>query len=340
MNSKLKINDIAKALNVSNASVSRALNNKEGVSEQLKVQILNYVEKVGYKPNTLAQGLSKGRLNLIALILSDIRNPFYTELVFNIQQKVNEQGFMLVTFNTEYIIEKELEIISTIGQYSFSGLILLSAQSELAYTELKKLKMPVVFVNRILSSFPVDSVLMDNFKAGYIAASHLINLGHKKIGFVKGAATSSASDERYRGYKEAMKTFQLDYLDKEELSCNWTLEAGRESAKALLTKTDKNNRPTAMILVNDMAALGFIDYCLNVRLKIPEDISVVSFDNIAIADLNNIKLTTISQSAKKMAFIAAEMILKRILGDLSDMKRIVIEPELIVRETTSKPKRI
>ena len=163
------ISDVAEALGVSRATVSRAMNHSPGVGEELRKKILDYVKEIGYSPNTLAQSFSKGRMNFIAMVLGDIRNPFYSELAFMIQKELNENGYMVMVFNSEYDAGKEVEYIRMAAQFNFAGLILFTAQTKEIEEELENLAIPQVLVNRMLDHYEGASVLLDNFKAGYIA---------------------------------------------------------------------------------------------------------------------------------------------------------------------------
>ena len=196
---KYTISDVAQMLGVSRSTISRAMNNSPGVGEELRKKVLDFVEEIGYQPNTIARSLSKGRQSIIALIVSDIRNPFYADLTFYIQKILHNNGYMLMVLNSEYDIRREKEFIHMAIQFNFSGVFLLTAQSEEIEKELDDIEIPVVLVNRILGSYEGDSVLSDNFKAGYIAAMHLIELGYPEIAFVKGPDVSSASEQRFRG---------------------------------------------------------------------------------------------------------------------------------------------
>ena len=195
-NGKYSISDVAEMLGVSKSTVSRAINGNSGVGAELRKKVLDLVDEIGYKPNTIAQSLSKGRVNIVALILGDIRNPFYADLAFNIQRILNNRGYMVMVFNSEYNVQRELEFLKITIQFNFVGLILITAQTEIVKDMLDSMDVPMVLVNRILPSYTGDSVLTDNFQAGYMAVVHFFVLGHKKNCFFRGAGGSSASSQR------------------------------------------------------------------------------------------------------------------------------------------------
>ena len=179
-NGKYGISDVAEMLGVSKSTVSRVINGNEGVGPELRKKVMDFINEIGYQPNTIAQSLSKGRMNIVALILGDIRNPFYADLTFNIQRILNDNGYMVMVLNSEYNIDRELEFLKLTEQFNFAGLILITAQEKAIEERLKNMEMPKVLVNRILPYYTGDSVLIDNFQAGYQATMHLIELGHDR----------------------------------------------------------------------------------------------------------------------------------------------------------------
>ena len=216
-------------------------------------------------------------------------------------------------------------------QFNFAGLILITAQEEKIEEKLKMMDIPKVLVNRILPSYTGDSVLIDNFQAGYLAVMHLIELGHRHIGFIKGPGVSSASSQRFAGYRQAMQNYGLPFEENFVFESDLKLETGRSLADAFC-KLEKH--PSAMVIVNDMTAIGFMDGCRNAGIRIPEDLSIVSFDNIAMASMYGIELTTISQHVDEMGEKAAHLMLKQLNDRDAKPERIIMEPTLIVRKTT------
>lgn len=329
---KYGISDVAEMLGVSKSTVSRAINGKEGVGEELRKRVLDLVDEIGYKPNTIAQSLSRGRVNIVALILGDIRNPFYADLAFNIQRILNSHGYMVMVFNSEYDVHREIEFLKTTIQFNFMGLILITAQTEIVADILDSMDIPMVLVNRMVPSYKGDSVLTDNFQAGYMAVMHLLELGHKRIGFIRGPGVSSASSQRFEGYRQALHNFSLPFNEEYVYDSDLKMETGSTLAGTFVR--DLEVRPSAMVVVNDMTAIGFIDGCRENGLVIPEDLSIVSFDNIEFSAMKGIELTTISQHVDKMGEQAARLMLKQLQEKESKPERIILEPTLIVRNTT------
>lgn len=331
------IAEVAKMLGVSPSTVSRAINNVPGVSDAVRKKILNFVDEIGYHPNTIAQSLSRGSSNMVALILGDIRNPFYADLAFGIQKHLDSQGFIVTTFNSEYNDQKEAQFIQYARQYNYAGIILITVNSEEANKHLENLDFPVLLVNRITQNYKGPLVVIDNFQAGYIAARHLINLGHKRIGFFSGDHKSStASHQRFLGYKQALENYQLNYHPEYcVFNLDWRMETGYRAAENFFSKHIPTDRPSAILLANDLLALGFMDYCGKHDIQIPDEVSIISFDDISYSDLSQIQLTTVSQHVDIMSQTAAELMFELLTNPPKEPRRVILEPTLIERNTTT-----
>ena len=329
---KHTVSSIADALGVSRASVSRALNNSPGVGTELRKQILEYAEQIGYKTGIPSPEATTTKSNVIGLVFGDIQNPFYSDLAYHVQKTLNEHGYSVIIFNSEYDPEKEIEFIEMADKFQLAGLLLFTTQTNMDYLYVQSRKIPIVFVNRFLDLKNYDSVISDNFQAGYIAAMHLIELGHKRLGFISGHRFSSASTRRLEGFKQALRNCLLPVNEEDFMEGDLKMTTGAEVARQFL---ERDSQPTGIAIANDMMALGFLDYCKSVNLSIPQDLSVISFDDIVFSKLHGIELTTVSQHGKDMGEKAAQLILRRIKHPDADYKKIILEPSLIVRHTTA-----
>ena len=289
------IKDIADELHVSTASVSRAVSGMIGVGDELRDKILAYCDVVGYPYK--AKRNPDDRSRLIALILGDIRNPFYAELACTVQNHLAENNYSMMIYNSGYQTDNELHFIDWADESRFAGLILVTAQDEEVSRKLTNIRIPKVLVNRILPNYKGDSVLTDNFQAGYEATLHLINLGHRSIGFIGGSASSSAAVQRYDGFCQAMKNYNLPINDTFIFNSDLTFENGLLLSSDFVGLTSK---PTAIVVINDMTAIGFISGLKDKGVRIPDDLSVVGFDDIPVSSLHDISLTTVDQHASDM----------------------------------------
>lgn len=331
------ITDIANELGVSVSTVSKVINNRTGVGPELRKRICDYIEEVNYKPNVIAQSMIKGHTNMVGLVFGDVRNPFYSDLLYYIQRELGQHGYMVMAFNSDYDAAKEVEFINQAIQSRYAGLMLITAKGDLilrAINDIRAANMPLVLVNRTLKDFNGSFVSVDNFQAGYIAAKHLIELGHRRIAFITGNMESSAGYQRYIGYKQALEnygfTFESEHIYKGDLK----FETGVKIAEQYIQHLDVN--PTAVIICNDLMAMGFIDYSRKNGVKIPEQLSVISFDNITYSALYGMEMTTVDQHLQEMCTCAAKTLLQQIESpDNTEILRTMIEPTLVVRGTTA-----
>ncbi|MDK2798486.1 MAG: LacI family transcriptional regulator [Clostridiales bacterium] len=329
---KITISDIAKIAGVSRSTVSRVLTNNPNVNPKTREKVRKVIDNYNYSPNSLARGLALGKINVIALIIGDIRNPYYAELTWVIENILNQNGYMVVLCDSEYDIEKEELYLKAAKQYGFAGVIMTSAmESDNLNALLKSMNCPVLLLNRYIKAFEGDVVILDNFAAGYIATRHLIELGHTEIGFLTGPVNSSSSMERFNGYKHALEVFDFEYHEDFITHGDLKMETGHKYGLSLLKKS---NRPTAVLAGNDLMAIGIMEAYKANGMTIPDHLSIVGFDDIPIASIASINLTTIRQPFNKLGNIVSDLILKRINNETSEYKKIIVNPELIVRGTT------
>lgn len=329
---KYTITDVAADLGVSCSTVSRALSDSPGVSEKVRKRIIEYAREIGYEPNSKAHD-KEAENPMVALIIGDIRNPFYADLAFYIQKSLNENGYLVVVFNTEYSVDKEIEFLQMLRKFRFAGIIMMTTQVERVNQELEQTEIPVVLVNRNLNSFKGNLVLLDNFKAGYVATMHLIELGHERIGFVKGHTSSSASRQRYEGYCQAMRNYGFSIKEEDIYYSEMKIDSGEKIAEEFIRRKE---RPSGIIIVNDATALGFVSQCMANHLLIPEELSVVSFDNTKFAKWGKVPLTSVDQNVTMMGEKAVEVLLRRIENPGMDSERVILNPQLIERESTAR----
>lgn len=330
---KYKIADIAKMANVSPATVSRVLNGQQGVNPTTREEVKAIIDEIGYRPNSIARSLARGHSDIVALVIDDIRNPYYATLVYNIQEALAEHGYMVIITSHENNIEKNLNFFHLAEQFEFAGVILTTAlEDEELAKRIKAMKCPTVLLNRTMTSFAGDYVIQDNYIAGYQMTKHLIEYGYSEIAVLRGPLTSSSSVQRYNGYCHAMNSFGLPIEEKWILSGNLRMERGYEAGKWYAQHLDE--MPKAIVAGNDMMAIGFMDAFLESGLSVPEDISIGSFDDIEIARTHMIGLTTMKEPLEEMTKIAAKFLLERLKDPDRPLQRAILEPKLIVRTST------
>jgi len=328
-----KIKDVAKMAGVSPALVSLALNDRPYVSKKAKEKIFAAIEELGYRPNIVARSLRKKKTGIIGLILSDITNPFFPEIARGVEERAREYGFNVILCNTDADPSQEKDYIDILLSRQVDGLIITSARSSGDLYLYARENCPIVLVNRDPFPGKFDFVGIDNISSAKMAVDHLIKLGHKRIAFIEGEPASPASFGRYEGYKRALKEAGLSPLKNYVRVGYLRYDGGYDAMSSFLKET---HPPTAVFCANDMMALGAINACLDKGLRIPQDIAVVGFDDMWVASLENIQLTTIRQPRYEMGARAVELMIERIEGKRNKVKRIILPAKLVVRKTCGK----
>lgn len=331
---RVTIYDVAKKANVSIATVSKVVNKTGRISEKTKKRVKEVMEELDYQPNMMASALMGKQTKTIGLLIPDLANPFFSELARNIEDRGHELGYNLVICSTDYKIEKENKYLTLLKQKSVDGFILASGFESLdKVEELMKEDIPVAIVARDFPMFAVNAVALDDYMGGYMAASYLIKLGHKDIGVI--ALDVWSNRERVRGFRHALEEHELKFRNDFEFlkEINY-IEVGKYVTNKYL---NQNDAPTAIFACNDLWATGAIQAAKNKGLKIPEQLSIVGFDNTLIASLIDPPLTTIAQPIKKMGKEVMDLIISVLKDENKEKKRIVMLPTLIERESAAKP---
>lgn len=330
---KVTIYDVAEKAEVSIATVSKVINNTGRISEATRKKVKQAMEELDYQPNMIASALMGKQTKTIGLLIPDIVNPFFAELARSIEDRGNELGYNIVICNTDYESEKEDKYLSLLIQKRVDGFILASGFEKLdKVKQLMKKNIPVVIVARDLPMFSINTVALDDFMGGYLAANHLIELGHRNIGIV--ARDLWSNRERLRGFKHSLEEHHLtlnsafDFINETD-----NIEAGRKMGNVYLS--DVNNRPTAIFACNDLIAAGVIEVAKENKLEIPKELSVVGFDNTSIAAIIESGLTTVAQPIKGMGKEVVDLMISIIKGKKKDQSRITLLPSLVERKTTS-----
>lgn len=329
----ITINDIAQKAGVSRSTVSRVLTNNPNVSPNTRELVKKVIEECKFQPSSLARGLALGTINVIALIVGDVRNPFYAELTWVIENKLSKNGYMVVLCDSDYDVEREVLYLKTAKQYGFAGVVMISAmENNDLKAILKTMNCPIVLLNRYIKSFDADVVIIDNFQGGYIATRHLIELGHTKIGILTGPTNSNASMERLEGYKKALETFNVEFRNEYVVTGDLKMECGLKYGQYLMDM--KADAPTAVFAGNDLSAIGIMNAYKSKGKKIPNDLSIVGFDDIPMSETESIALTTVRHPYNEMGEKVSELILEKIRGNSTEYKKIIFNPKLIVRKST------
>ncbi len=329
------LNDIAKAAGVSVSTVSRVVNNKTEkyrISNKTKKLVIETAKKLNYRPNELARGLRLKKTHTIGLIVPDIANPFFSQVTRIIQTKAYQLGYSLIVCNTDENVETEIAQIELLRSKGIDGFILMPVGSDSDH--IKKLlnsNFPIVLLDRCFDELRTNSVVVDNYKAAYNATEYLLKNGHRKIAIIQGIPRTYTSNARLNGYLDALKSFNVKIDEQYIVGKDFRRENGYIETKLLL---NLEKPPTAIFTTSDLITLGALQAIFEERNLIPNDISIVSFDDIDFGPYLISPLTAVSQPKEMMGEMAVKLLLEDIkLKGKSEKKRIVLPAELIVRKS-------
>jgi DNA-binding LacI/PurR family transcriptional regulator len=327
---KVSIFDVAKKSGLSVVTVSRVLNNSTSVRQKNRERVLQAMKELDYQPNAAARSLARGKTGIIGLTLTTLQDSFLDAVVKEVNDRLAESGYFLA-------LSISPEDDDSFSRFLFQedrvdGVILLSPLREDEYVmELKKKKIPFVMLDNQHRNSSVPSVIVDNFKGGYEATRHLIDLGHRRIAHIRGPEPFLSSRERERGYLTAMKEAGIDPLEIAHGA--FSVSSGYQIA---LDWIQSGRLPTAVFAADDYMALGVMDALKNEGLRIPRDISIVGFDDQVLSSEFRPMLTTVRQPAEQVGRHGVDLLLKSISGNASKRNMtVMLEPELIVRESTA-----
>ena len=328
--------DVADLAKVSKTTVSHILNETRPVSEEKRQRVLNAMKELGYHPNILARSLRKNETGTIGLIVPNSANPFYAEVSRGVESLSFDEGYNVILCNSDRNLEKEIAYTKLLINKRVDGILFVGAwvgEQTQHLHDIHEQGIPLAVVDRFVPDIDIDSVRTDNHLGGWLATSHLIGLGHKRISCIGGTPEFTPNAERIIGYQKAMRDAGIPIDDNLIVRTNFQFEGGHSAAQQLLSR---DNRPTAIFACNDLMAIGAMRAASDLGLRIPEDISIVGFDDIQMAQHTCPQLTTISQPMVEMGKLATEMLLERI-GNANTVQRIrILEPKLIVRQSTTK----
>lgn len=326
----ITIKDVARELGVSYSSISRALNGKEGVSKETRDKILEAAERMGYQPNDLARGLVNKISKTVGVIIPDINNPFFGEIVAGITDASNENEYNIFLCISGWDPQIEKEYFNTLRKKRVDGIILKSAGKNEEYDDIKS---PLMIIERYNKFNEKDSVEVDNEMGGYLAVKHLLDCGYGNIAIIMGKEDHSASLRRRRGAEKAMEQYGLTMNNDLVAEGKFSIEGGRQAAKGLF---ESGHPIDAVFCMNDLIALGVLQYCNESNISVPDEVGVVGYDNISYAGLPQIRLTTIHQPKYELGKMLFETLLEEIQQQDAKRptKKIILSPELKIRETT------
>ncbi len=329
--------DVARVAKVSVATVSSALSGASYVSPELKDRVGAAVRELGYAPNSIASGLKRGTTRVIGLIVPDITNPFFTELIQSVQRGARQAGYSVLLCDSEWDVERELSLIRMMRAHLAAGTILCPTGTDGCYDTILDAIGPMALVT-VDSGLPptvgFDAVQLDNGLAGRLATRHIIAAGHRRIGMMTGPSHLLTARGRLDGFLAAMRDAGIA-PDPELIRDGGFCEDGAfRACQDLLAMV---SQPTAIFVANNQMLIGVMRAVAAAGLSCPRDISVAAIDDFPWAVAFTPSLTTVRQPVTRMAAAALDMLLARLAGRATEPRRLVVDPELVVRNSCAPP---
>ncbi len=326
--------DVAKLAGVSTATVSRVINSPETVKTETREKVTRAMKICRYKYNALARGFVTKKSNTIGLIIPTINNPVFAESTSGVQDYADQQNIQVILGNTYYRYEQEESLVQTLREKQVDGLVITTTNPRGAVIKnLTDEGFPFVLLYSTVKKGVLSAVGIDNYQGGYQATDHLVKLGHERIGMAAGNfSISDRSFHRWHGYRQCLKDHNIAYDRDLLVQSDYSLTGGRDSVKKMLSA---KNPPTAVFCSNDYLALGGMKGARELGYNLPEDLSIVGFDDVQIASYVIPELTTIRQPAYEMGKLGAELLCQCIKKQTKPVQ-LMLESSLIVRDSTTR----
>ena len=306
------IYDVAKRANVSTGTVSRYLNENGYVGEQTRARIELAINELQFTPSSVARSLTTKRTRMLGFVVSDLNNPFVPEVARGLQDLADEQGYCVLIFNTDGDGQREARALNLLRDRQVDGLVITppeTPQGDACIRELHAQGIPIVFLGRKVDGVAIDRVTTDTYAGGRAAMEHLLELGHTRIALIGGDEQRNATTGRRKAYGDSLAQARLP-IDPALIAATPLFRAGGAAAAAALLALP--NRPSAIFAVNDTLALGVLTEATRRGLRVPRDLSVVGFDDIALAEQAHPPLTTVAQPKLQLGRTAARLLIARI----------------------------
>ncbi len=325
------LKDVAKVAGVSYATVSRALSGSPEVGESTRKRVVRICEEMGYTPNAVARSMVMKRTNIIGLIVTSIDNPFMSEMTAHLEIYARKCGYNLMVCNSSYDLNLEKEVFTLLMGRQVDGIILIPVGSE-SYESLKNLttQVPTVFIGENMIDLPENYVSVDNTTGMQQAAEYLYSLGHRKILYLGARDNSMTHKLRLDGYLKACEKLGIEPNVIRNTSARSSSQVGYDLAKVYFESPCSE---TAILCAADTLAIGVIQAAYEKGIRIPDDLSLMGFDNISFSALPPIDLTTVNQPKQELAVAALEMLQNRIKKPDAPYTRTILSPSLIIRNS-------
>ena len=335
---RVTITDVARAANVHASTVSRVLNGRAELSllPETRERVIAAATRLGYRPSALARGLRLRRTFTLGMLVPDITNPVFPSIIKGVEGAAHTRGYHLILCNTDDSFEREASYLRVLREWRVDGILIASSSTaESTIAELRREKVPFVLVNSASRASDDLAVTPDNRQGVSAALDHLIQLGHRRIGLIAAPQTTVTGQERLLAARAALRRHHLAHEDALVVVADSFSEvSGYRAARRLLLDGEPL---TAIFCANDLIALGTIRFARELGLTVPDDLSVVGFNNIPQSELFDPPLTTVNVPQEEMGVLAAALLIDQLEGRHIDRRRVVLETEIVVRGSTAPP---
>jgi LacI family transcriptional regulator len=336
MEKKPTILDVAKRANVSVATVSRVINNQGGVRKETEEDILRAINELNYVRSAVARSMVRKETKTIGIIIPDICNPFFPEVIAGIERKAIDKQYFTMLSSSDESMQKEKDIIRHFIERGVDGVIITTADERGMHLQpLIDAQIPIVAVDRDIRNFEVDTVLTGNREGSYEAVKHLIHLGHEKIAIIRGPQETTPGLERFKGYKKAMEEYNIPIKEEWIGDGNFMENSGFSITSKFHSLKD---RPTAIFSCNNLMSIGALKAMRKLNWETSKDITFIGFDDIEIATFMNPSLTMISRPKRKLGEIAFQLLYDRMNTKNNHQiqkREYILTPELVIRDASN-----
>ncbi|MBC3811588.1 MULTISPECIES: LacI family DNA-binding transcriptional regulator [Undibacterium] len=326
---------VAEKARVSTTTVSHVINNTRVVSDDARERVLSVIKELRYIPSAVARSLKNDRTHTLGMMIPNNSNPYFAEVIQGIEDASFKLGYNIILCNSDDDPKRQAAYIRVLMEKRIDGLILVPSGSDEELTKLLADEgIPKVLVDREVAGVAADLIEADHVQGGYDATRYLIGLGHRRIACVAGPDTLLPSGGRVTGYLRALAEAKLEFRTEYLIHSDFTSQGGFNAFKQLLALPE---RPTAIFVSNDLMAIGGICAANEAGVKIPQQLSVIGYDDIALASFSTPPLTTIAQPKHDIGQLTAQVLVARITNPTLPLRREMLRSQLIIRQSTARP---
>jgi LacI family transcriptional regulator len=326
------IKDVAREAGVSVATVSKVLNLPDYSKPETREKVMAAIKRLNYQPNHAARSMVRKKTGMIALIIPDVRNQFFTDVARGVEDVANQHNYRVMLCNTDEDPQKQQNYLQALQGRIVDGFIIAVASDEIRQLkQISRLELPFVFIDRECRNLRADAVIVDNRDGASKAVRHLLHNGRQRVGFISGKQDTQTGRERLQGYCDALEEKGIEPERQLMKDGKFTIEGGYQAAKALL---EMAGRPDALFVANNAMTIGALKAIGEMGIRIPDEIALVSFDDADWAGFLTPALTVIRQPTYTMGSLAGEILFQRLNeAKPSELKEVVLKPELVIRKS-------